>query len=121
MFVGDTGVVSRKRNAQELDIAIVSEPKVDARVHTEPLGRNRYAWIARAELELARSVLTSADLCQFHLIVNAPTAQLHTTVNPPEMRTHRVSICHEISEFGPGLKLLVDLTKELVAQHKVLV
>jgi hypothetical protein len=37
------------------------------------------------------------------------------------MPAHRVSICYQISEFGPGLKVLVDLTRELVAQHKLFV
>ncbi|MEO6749334.1 MAG: LysR family transcriptional regulator [Casimicrobiaceae bacterium] len=39
----------------------------------------------------------------------------------PELPAHRVSICYQISEFGPGLKVLVDLTRELVAQHKLFV
>lgn len=34
----------------------------------------------------------------------------------PKVPAHRVSICYQISEFGPGLKVLVDLTRELVAQ-----
>jgi DNA-binding transcriptional LysR family regulator len=37
----------------------------------------------------------------------------------PEMPAHRVSICYQTSEFGPGLKVLVDLTRELTAQHKL--
>jgi hypothetical protein len=32
---------------------------------------------------------------------------------------HRVSICYQISEFGPGLKALVDLARELIAQYEV--
>jgi DNA-binding transcriptional LysR family regulator len=39
----------------------------------------------------------------------------------PKVPAHRVSICYQISEFGPGLKALVDLTRELVAQHKAFV
>ena len=39
----------------------------------------------------------------------------------PDIPAHRVSICYQISEFGPGLKVLVDLTKELVAKHKLFV
>lgn len=39
----------------------------------------------------------------------------------PDMPAHRVSICYQISEFGPGLKGLVDLTRELVARHKLFV
>ena len=151
VFVGDTGIVSKKLDDQEL------------------------GWFARADFDVARGVLSPSDLCQFHLIVSPPTAQLHATVTQwfadagavplrvstcnslsvtiltilhgtaiglvpvrvmqdelerrrvrlipvsPEVRAHRVSICYQISEFGPGLKVLVDLTKELVAQHKLFV
>lgn len=175
VFVGDTGLVSQSLNRKELDIAIVSEPKVGAHVRIEPIGRNRLGWYAGADFELARGVLTPADLCQFHLIVSPPTAQLNATANQwftragavprrvstcnslsatiltirhgtaiglvpmrvmqeevegrrvkrirvaPEMPAHHVSICYQISEFGPGLKVLVDMTRELVARHKLFV
>jgi DNA-binding transcriptional LysR family regulator len=39
----------------------------------------------------------------------------------PKVPAHRVSICYQISEFGPGLKVLVDLTRELVAHFKLFV
>jgi hypothetical protein len=39
----------------------------------------------------------------------------------PDIRSHRVSICYQISEFGPGLKVLVDLTRELISQHRLFV
>src|SRR5438477_12836039 len=175
VFVGDTGLVSQKLNEQELDIAIVSEPAVGPHVRQEPIGSNRLGWFAAIDFELARGVLSPADLCQFHLIVSPPTAQLHATVTKwfadsgaipvrvrtcnshsvttltilhgtamrlatnramqdqietrraklipvsPDIPAHRVSICYQISEFGPGLKVLVDLTKELVAKHKLFV
>lgn len=41
-------------------------------------------------------------------------------VSPP-VPPHRVSICYQIREFGPSLKILVDLMRELVAQHKLFV
>ena len=39
----------------------------------------------------------------------------------PELPAHHVSICYQVSEFGPGLRVLVALTRELVAQHKLFV
>ena len=39
----------------------------------------------------------------------------------PKVPPHRVSICYQISEFGPGIKALVDLTRELVAHYKLFV
>jgi DNA-binding transcriptional LysR family regulator len=175
VFVGDTGLVSRRLDRQELDIAIVSEPAVGAHVRQEPIGENRLGWFASIDFALARDVLSPADLCQFHLIVSPPTAQLHSTVTKwfadagalplrvstcnslsvtvltivhgtaiglvpirvmqeeierrrvkqipvaPDVPAHRVSICYQVGEFGPGLKVLVDLTRELIAQHRLFV
>jgi DNA-binding transcriptional LysR family regulator len=39
----------------------------------------------------------------------------------PEVPAHRVSICYQVSEFGPGLSVLVDLVRELIAQHRLFV
>ncbi len=39
----------------------------------------------------------------------------------PDVPAHRVSICYQISEFGPGLKVLVDQTRELIAQYRLFV
>src|SRR4051812_30581830 len=80
VFVGDTGLVSQALNRKELDIAIVSEPKVGSHVRLEPIGRNPLAWFASANFDLARGTLTPAELSQFHLVVSPPTAQLHSTV-----------------------------------------
>ena len=41
-------------------------------------------------------------------------------LNPP-LPGHQVAICYQIREFGPGLKVLVDLIRELVAKHKLFV
>jgi DNA-binding transcriptional LysR family regulator len=173
VFVGDTGTVSRLLNQQELDIAVVSEPAVDAHVRQEPIGRNRLGWFARADFAIRREVLSPLDLCQFHLVVSPPTARLHTTVTrwfaesgalpqrvsmcnslsvtmltilqgvavglvpvrvmqddleqgrvklipvTPEVPAHRVSICYPGSEAGPGLKVLADLTRELITEYKL--
>jgi DNA-binding transcriptional LysR family regulator len=175
VFVGDTGVVSAKLDAQELDIAVVSEPSVARHVRQEPLGSNEFGWFTSAGFALPRRVLSPSDLRQFHLIVPPPPARLHATVarwfadadvRPvrvstcnsisatmlsvlhgtaigllparimqdelakrtvkqvrvlPKVPAHRVSICYQISEFGPGLKVLVDLTRELVAHYKLFV
>ena len=41
-------------------------------------------------------------------------------VHPP-LPGHQVAICYQIREFGPGLKVLVDLIRELVAKYKLFV
>ena len=175
VLVGDTGLVSSKLDAQELDIAIVSEPTVPRHVKQEPLGKNEFGWFTNTAFALPRRVLSPTDLRQYHLIVPPPPARLHATVNQwfadagarpvrvsqcnsisatmltvlhgtaigilparvmqdelakrsvklvrvlPKVPAHRVSICYQISEFGPGLKVLVDLTRELVAHYKLFV
>jgi DNA-binding transcriptional LysR family regulator len=175
VVVGDTGSVSQKLDAQELDIAVVSEPSVGKRVRHEPLGKNEFGWFVGKGVDTPRRVLSPADLSQHHLIVPPPPARLHATVSQwfaeagarptristcnsisatmltvlhgtaigilpvrvmqdelaarrvklirvvPKVPAHRVSICYQVSEFGPGLKVLVDLTRELVAQYKLFV
>jgi len=37
----------------------------------------------------------------------------------PEVPPHSVSICYQASEFGPALKTLVDLIRELIAHHQL--
>jgi DNA-binding transcriptional LysR family regulator len=39
----------------------------------------------------------------------------------PEVPAHHVSICYQTHEFGPSLKALVDLTRELIEEHKLFV
>ncbi len=173
VYVGDTGVVSGKLDAQELDIAIVSEPSVAKHVKQEPLGKNEFGWFTGARFDVRRGTLSPGDLRAYHLIVPPPPARLHATVNQwfadagvrparistcnsisatmlavlhgsaigilpvrvmqeelakrtvkrvhvvPKVPAHRVSICYQISEFGPGLKVLVDLARELVAHYKL--
>jgi DNA-binding transcriptional LysR family regulator len=173
VFVGDTGTVSRLLNQRELDIAVVSEPAVEAYVQHEPIGRNRLGWFARADFAIRRGMLSPLDLCQYHLVVSPPTARLYTTITRwfaeagalpqrlsmcnslsvtmltilqgaaigivpvrvmqdelergraklipvmPEVPAHRVSLCYQSSEFGPGLKVLADLTRELIAEYRL--
>ena len=175
VFIGDTGLVSGRLDAQELDIAVVSEPSVSKHVKQEPLGKNEFGWFTSSAFALPRRALSPADLRAYHLIVPPPPARLHATVSQwfadagvrptristcnsifatmlavlhgtaigilpvrvmqdelakrtaklvrvaPKVPAHRVSICYQISEFGPGLKVLVELTRELVAHHKVFV
>jgi DNA-binding transcriptional LysR family regulator len=175
VLVGDTGVVSAKLDAQELDIAVVSEPSVPRHVKQEPLGKNEFGWFAGTDFDVPRRVLSRADLRAQHLIVPSPPARLHATimqwfadarVRPtristcnsisatmlavlqgaaigllpvrvmqddlakraarllrvsPKVPAHRVTICYQASELGPGIEALVDLTRELVAQNKVFV
>jgi hypothetical protein len=37
----------------------------------------------------------------------------------PLIPGHRVSICYQVSEFGPSMQRLVELVRELVMRHKL--
>jgi len=52
-----------------------------------------------------------------HAIVEKRGVRL-LKLNPPLPR-HQVAISYQIREFGPGLKVLVNLIRELVAKHKL--
>jgi DNA-binding transcriptional LysR family regulator len=173
LFVGDTGTVSRMLNEQELDVAIVSEARVEGHVKQEYIGRNRMGWFAHEGFAGARDIRSPADLAALHLIISPPSAKLHATVMKwfadakvtperistcnslsitvqavvkglgvalvpiriiqaevdahrvkalpvmPEVPAHSVSICYQASEFGPALKTLVDLIRELIAHHQL--
>src|SRR5512144_2417265 len=62
VFVGDTGLVSRKLDAQELDIAVVSEPAVAKHVKQEPLGKNEFGWFINAAVDMPRRALSPGEL-----------------------------------------------------------
>jgi DNA-binding transcriptional LysR family regulator len=173
LFVGDTGTVSRMLNEQELDVAIVSEAKVEEHVKQEYIGKNRMGWFVHEGFAAAREIRSPADLAALHLIISPPSAKLHATVMKwfadakvtperistcnslsitvqavvkglgaalvpirfiqgeidahrvkalpvmPEVPAHNVSICYQASEFGPALKTLVDLIRELIAHHQL--
>jgi hypothetical protein len=34
---------------------------------------------------------------------------------------HRVSLCYQASEFGPSLTSVLDIIRELIAQHRLFV
>jgi hypothetical protein len=40
------------------------------------------------------------------------------SVSPP-VPGHRVSICYQVSEFGPSMQQLIELVRELVLQHQL--
>ena len=101
MFVGDSAALSRLLNERALDIAIVSEPQVDAHVRCEPVGRSRLGWFVNAGFEPVRDVLAPADLAQLHLMMLPSTARLHQTAMKwfadGDALPSRVSICNNVA------------------------
>ena len=51
--------------------------------------------------------------------IAAGTAKLLAVT--PEMASHRVSICYQISESGPGLSAFAGLTRELIGHYRIFV
>jgi DNA-binding transcriptional LysR family regulator len=100
VFVGDSGTLSRLLNERELDIAIVSEPQVDAHVRREPVGSSRLGWFASADFEPTRPVMSPADLAREHLMMMPSTSRLHATVTKwfadGKALPSRVSICNNV-------------------------
>ena len=80
VFVGDSGALSHQLNRRELDLAIVSEPHVEAHVEQVPVGLSRLAWFARGDMALPRDTMTPRQLAGYHLMLAPPSARLHATV-----------------------------------------
>lgn len=101
LFVGDTGTVSRMLNEQALDVAIVSEARVEGHVKQEYIGRNRLGWFVHAGFPKTREILSPSDLAPLHLIISPPTAKLHATVMKwfadARVTPERVSTCNSLS------------------------
>lgn len=125
VFIGDTSTLSEMLNARQLDIAIVSEPAVDAHVTKLYLGENEFAWYAQHEVAFAKDELTPATLAEHHLILSAPTAVLHATAKNWFARSgvtpKRISTCNSIwvavQSVSQGLG--VGLVPTRVAQSEV--
>lgn len=61
--------------------------------------------VALVPLRIIRSELDARRVRQLNVV--------------PEIPPHNVSICYQASEFGPGIKTLVDLIRELIAHHEL--
>jgi DNA-binding transcriptional LysR family regulator len=124
--VGDTSLVSGLLNNFQLDIAVITDPRVADHVHQIPVGRNELAWIGSRDMELPPGPLTPAQLSEYHLIGGPQTAQLHATMMKwfaeANVRPERVSTCNSLSvtlmmvrrSFGIGLIPVRVVADELV-------
>lgn len=101
MFIGDSGELSRKLDARELDIAIVANPQVQAHVSEEPAGWSRLGWFAKGDFYPGRDVLSPADLAQYHLMISPPSSRMHGTIGRwfanAGVSPLRVSTCNNVN------------------------
>jgi DNA-binding transcriptional LysR family regulator len=104
-------------------------PPPPARLHTTVM-----KWFADAGLKprrvstcnsihaAAETIMQGAAIGIVPVRIMASAVEKHGVrllkVNPP-LPGHQVAICYQIREFGPSLKLLVDLIRELVAKNKL--
>jgi|KBSMisStaDraftv2_1062788.scaffolds.fasta_scaffold104923_3 DNA-binding transcriptional LysR family regulator len=93
-------------------------------------------WFAEASVKPRRistcnSIHATAEtIAQGAAIGVVPVRIMHAAVekrgvrllkmNPP-LPSHQVAICYQIREFGPGLKVLVQLIRELASRNKLFV
>jgi DNA-binding transcriptional LysR family regulator len=77
--LNDSPTLSQMLEEQELDIAILVEPSVSARVRQVSVGRTTYGWMASPQLSLP-TVLRPRDLSDMHVMVSPPPSRLHAMV-----------------------------------------
>ncbi len=101
VHVGDTRTVSGLLNERKLDVAVVSEPEVEAHVHQRPIGTNELGWVASTKLDISQAVLSPAELSRHHLITSAPPARLIETATnwfaQAGAAPTRLSTCNSLS------------------------
>jgi DNA-binding transcriptional LysR family regulator len=73
-------LLSRKLNARQLDLAIVTDPEPDDRVVAKKMGSIELGWIASPRLSLPKRELVPADLAPLQIITNPEPSTLHTVI-----------------------------------------
>jgi DNA-binding transcriptional LysR family regulator len=100
VHVGDTADVARLLNGRKLDVAIVSQPDLEAHVQAEPIGINRFAWFAGPGIGVPRRALKAAELARFHLAISPESSRLYATATAWFARdgvaSARLSLCNSL-------------------------
>src|SRR5262249_6595761 len=100
-----------------------------ARLHTTVMKWFADARVKPRRISTCNSILATAETIAQGVAVGIVPVRIMASamerrevrllkINPP-VPGHQVAICYQIREFGPGLKVLVDLIRELVAKHKL--
>lgn len=104
-------------------------PPPPARLHATVTKWFADAGVKPRRVSTCNSILATAEtIAQGVAIGIVPVRIMHAhvekrgvrllKVNPP-LPGHQVAICYQIREFGPSLKVLVDLIRELVGKYKL--
>jgi DNA-binding transcriptional LysR family regulator len=73
-------LLSRKLNARQLDLAIVTDPEPDDGVSARKIGSIELGWIAGPGVSLPKHELGPADLAPLQIITNPEPSTLHTII-----------------------------------------
>ena len=130
LFIGDSGQLSHKLNARELDIAIVAEPQLEPQVAQQPAGYSLLGWFSHPELHVTRDALSPADLADHHLMIAPPGSRQHRTIGrwfaEAGVTPSRVSTCNNVGvtlltvKSGAAIGLLpLRVMREEVAAGRV--
>jgi len=106
-------------------------PSPPARLHSTVMKWFAEAGVKSRGISTCNSIHATCEaIAQGAVVGIVPVRIMHSAVernavrrlrvNPP-LPAHKVAICYQIREFGPGLKVLVDLIRELAAKHRLFV
>lgn len=114
---------------QDLEEYQLLVPPLPARLHATVMQWFADAGVKPRRVSTCNSILATAEtIAQGVAIGIVPVRIMQSHVDnrgvrllavSPQVPGHRVAICYQIREFGPSLKVLVDLIRELVAKHKL--
>lgn len=100
LFIGDSGQLSQKLNACELDIGIVAGPSLEPHVAQQPAGHSLLGWFAHPDFRPTRDVLSPADLAHHHLMIAPPGSRQHVTIGQwfshAGVTPSRISTCNNV-------------------------
>jgi len=100
MFIGDSGELSRRLEARELDVAIVAQASLPPYVSQELVGYSQLAWFASPALAAGPHPLTPADIAQHHLVIAPQSSRMYTTIGnwfaAAKVTPVRVSTCNNV-------------------------
>lgn len=93
--------LSRKLNAGELDVAILTDPQVNDTITVEPVGRVALAWMASHRFKLPNRVLQPRDLRQLPIFTMPNPSTLFIAMSHwfdvAEVEPEHVSSCNSLA------------------------
>jgi DNA-binding transcriptional LysR family regulator len=93
--------LSRKLNAGELDVAILTDPQVNDSITVEPVGRIALAWMASHQLKLPNRVIQPRDLRKLPIFTMPNPSTIFISMshwfNVAEVEPEHVSSCNSLA------------------------